>query len=136
MKDKKAEGRRQKAAPRPVFLLPTAFCLLPSLFDSSLIPHPLANPFKQRVEDTVSRVAVPERRDAQRLFVARRVERVECRVSDLLCVCADDDVRSHLDCHGTLRVLTQGETGNSERGRLLLNAAGIREHETRAAIAP
>src|SRR5947199_143841 len=100
---------------------------------SSLPPSSFILAF-QCIKNAVCRVSVPERRDACVLFIARSVKRARGLAYNLLCVSADDTVRSHLDCDRSLRVLAQGQTGNAERGCLFLYPAGIRQHELRAAI--
>src|SRR5215213_565346 len=87
----------------------------------------------QFITDTVSRVAVPERRNARLSFVPWSCECVQCRLRDSFRVRADDCIRSHRDRDGSLCVLAQSQAGNSERGRFLLNAARICQHQARAA---
>src|ERR1051325_2611714 len=100
------------------------------LHPSSLLFHP----FQKRIEDAWGRVAVPERRDATRLNRGRRVQRGVGRFNDLSAVCADDFISAKLDGDGPLGVFAQRQAWNRERGRLFLYAAGVRQHEARAAV--
>src|ERR1051325_2789655 len=77
----------------------------------------------ERIENTLRSVPIPKRRLADRGF-CRAVQCGGCGRDNLRSVGADDDVGPHLDCDGTLSILAQRDTWNSERCRLFLNAAG------------
>jgi hypothetical protein len=47
---------------------------------------------------------------------------------------AHEHVASDLDRHGSFRILAQGQAWDSQEGRLLLDAAGIRDDHGRVAF--
>src|ERR1051325_2879879 len=88
--------------------------------------------FFERIEDTLRRLAVPKRWLTECFFGGTVQCGIGCR-DDFRRVGAYDHVRPHLDRDRTLGVLAQCEARYSERRRLFLDAAGIRQHQTCAA---
>src|SRR5258708_35771333 len=68
-------------------------------------------------------MAIPKRRDAATLSFSG--EDILRRSDDLAGIATDKQIRTLRNRDGTLGVLPEGEAGHSERGGLLLDAAGI-----------
>src|SRR5260370_6084054 len=68
-------------------------------------------------------MAIQKRRDAATISFSG--EDILRRSDDLAGIATDKQIRTLRNRDGTLGVLPEGEAGHSERGGLLLNAAGI-----------
>src|ERR1051325_7630555 len=88
--------------------------------------------FCQSIEYPIRRPSIPQRRNFQIRFIRRIVESAIRRGDDFSCISSGDRVRAHLDRDRALSVFAQRDTGNSQHGRLFLNAARVRQHQSRA----
>ncbi len=87
---------------------------------------------RARSSDALSRVPIPKWNADSRFRCA--FERGKGCGNDLVRVGARDCIRSQRNCDRSLGVFAQRKTGNAQDAGLFLNAAGIGQHQPRAAI--